>query len=225
MLPPGPPDLLSLDLLDSIAELGSLGQAASRHGMSQPAVSMRMLIRAGSASDPKDKLGLAHLLSSLLDQGTTTKSAQELNDAIDFIGGLVYPATTGYDMASGLGAPLVAGVGSGGSYSMFYPGLAAIMCAAYATKLTATKVTKIAPATGSTKGGTTVTITGTGFLPIAGADEALVGTTYVAANCTTSTKCTIVTPKHAAGTVNIQITAEDFALSPITTKDKFKYTG
>ena len=42
MLPPATPDLVSLDLLDSIAELGSLGQAASRHGMSQPAVSMRM---------------------------------------------------------------------------------------------------------------------------------------------------------------------------------------
>lgn len=141
-----------------------------------------------------------------------------------YTGGL-WPATTGYDMASGLGAPIVAGVGSGGTYSMFYPGLAAIMCAAYATKLTATKVTKIAPATGSTKGGTTVTITGSGFLPIAGADEALVGTTYVAATCTTTTKCTIVTPKHAAGKVNIQITAEDFALSPITAKDKFKYTA
>lgn len=36
------PDLLTLDLLDSIAELGSLGQAAARHRMSQPAVSMRM---------------------------------------------------------------------------------------------------------------------------------------------------------------------------------------
>jgi zinc protease len=53
----------------------------------QPAVSMRLLIRAGSAADPADKLGLAYLLASLLDQGTTTKSAQELNDAIDFIGG------------------------------------------------------------------------------------------------------------------------------------------
>jgi DNA-binding transcriptional LysR family regulator len=42
VLPPAAPDLLSLDLLDSIAELGSLGRAASRHGMSQPAVSMRM---------------------------------------------------------------------------------------------------------------------------------------------------------------------------------------
>ncbi|MDQ2876290.1 MAG: LysR family transcriptional regulator, partial [Actinomycetota bacterium] len=42
MLPPSTPDLIALDLLDSIAELGSLGQAAGRHGLSQPAVSMRM---------------------------------------------------------------------------------------------------------------------------------------------------------------------------------------
>jgi len=36
------PDLVDLELLDSIAELGSLGRAAARHGMSQPAVSQRM---------------------------------------------------------------------------------------------------------------------------------------------------------------------------------------
>ena len=34
-----------------------------------------------------EKLGLAHLAASLLDQGTTTKSAEQMNDAIDFIGG------------------------------------------------------------------------------------------------------------------------------------------
>src|SRR5205085_3767476 len=55
----------------------------------QPVVSMRLLVRAGSASDPKDKLGVARLASSLLDQGTTTRSAQELADAIDFIGGVM----------------------------------------------------------------------------------------------------------------------------------------
>jgi len=42
VLPPSTPDLIALDLLDSIAELGSLGRAATRHRMSQPAVSMRM---------------------------------------------------------------------------------------------------------------------------------------------------------------------------------------
>jgi zinc protease len=53
----------------------------------QPAVTMRLLIRAGTASDPKDKLGTAHLLASLLDQGVKNMSAQEMNDAVDFIGG------------------------------------------------------------------------------------------------------------------------------------------
>jgi len=55
----------------------------------QPAVSMRLVFRAGAASDPKNKLGLARLAASLLDQGTTTMSAQEMNDAIDFIGGVM----------------------------------------------------------------------------------------------------------------------------------------
>jgi zinc protease len=53
----------------------------------QPVVNMRLLIRAGAASDPKSKLGLAHMAASLLDQGTKTKSASDLNDEIDFIGG------------------------------------------------------------------------------------------------------------------------------------------
>src|SRR4029453_7640211 len=55
----------------------------------QPAISTRLLVRAGSASDPNEKLGLVHELASLLDQGTETKSAGELADGIDFIGGAV----------------------------------------------------------------------------------------------------------------------------------------
>ncbi len=42
MLVPGHPDLKAIDLFVSVAELGSLGKAASAHGMSQPAMSMRM---------------------------------------------------------------------------------------------------------------------------------------------------------------------------------------
>ena len=53
----------------------------------QPAVTMRLLVRAGTSSDPRQKLGLAHLAASLLDQGTKTMSAEEMNDAVDFIGG------------------------------------------------------------------------------------------------------------------------------------------
>ena len=59
--------------------------AVSHH--EQPVVSIRLLVGAGSALDPKGKTGLAHLTASLLDQGTTTASATELNDTIDFLGG------------------------------------------------------------------------------------------------------------------------------------------
>ncbi len=55
----------------------------------QPVVSMRMIIRAGAARDPRGKAGLANLAASLLDQGTTTRSASEMNDDIDFMGGMM----------------------------------------------------------------------------------------------------------------------------------------
>lgn len=53
----------------------------------QPVVSMRLLVRAGSAQDPQGKPGVADLAAALLDQGTTTRSSQDIADQIDFIGG------------------------------------------------------------------------------------------------------------------------------------------
>jgi len=53
----------------------------------QPAISVRMIIRAGAAQDPKDKLGVAMLTSTLLDQGAGPRTAEQIADRIDFIGG------------------------------------------------------------------------------------------------------------------------------------------
>lgn len=53
----------------------------------QPAVSLRLLIGAGTAHDPIDKPGVANLMALVLDQGTTTRSAQEIAIAIDNLGG------------------------------------------------------------------------------------------------------------------------------------------
>ena len=53
----------------------------------QPSVSLRMLIKAGAAHDPKDKPGVASMTAGLLDQGTTTKRAQEIATAIESVGG------------------------------------------------------------------------------------------------------------------------------------------
>ncbi|HYT67461.1 MAG TPA: pitrilysin family protein [Vicinamibacterales bacterium] len=59
--------------------------AVSHH--EQPAVSLRLIVRAGAAQDPDDKPGVAALAATLLDQGTTTRSAEQIANAIDSIGG------------------------------------------------------------------------------------------------------------------------------------------
>ena len=77
------------------------------------------------------------------------------NDIYGLDNGLSYPARTGYDMASGLGTPQLT-TPSGGN------GLAFYMCG-YATVLTPPVVTSLSPRFGSTAGGETVTVTGSGF--------------------------------------------------------------
>jgi len=61
--------------------------AVSHH--EQPAVSLLLIVRAGGARDPEGKSGVATLAAALLDQGTSTKTAQQIADSIDSIGGLI----------------------------------------------------------------------------------------------------------------------------------------
>ena len=61
--------------------------AVSHH--EQPAVSRRLLIRAGGAQDPEQKPGVAALAAALLDQGTSTRSAEQIAQTIDSIGGVI----------------------------------------------------------------------------------------------------------------------------------------
>jgi len=55
----------------------------------QPAVNLRLLIGAGSAYDPADRMGVATFTGALLNQGTTSRSATGVADAIDSIGGIL----------------------------------------------------------------------------------------------------------------------------------------
>lgn len=55
----------------------------------QPSVSVRMIVRAGAAQDPKGKMGVAMLTATLLDQGAGKRSAEQIADAIDFVGGIL----------------------------------------------------------------------------------------------------------------------------------------
>ena len=53
----------------------------------QPAVSLRMLVKAGSAQDPAGKPGVAAMVGALLDQGSAKRSSEQISDAIDYVGG------------------------------------------------------------------------------------------------------------------------------------------
>jgi len=77
------------------------------------------------------------------------------NDQYGLDDGKVYPARSGFDLASGLGSPRMTGPGGAA-------GLAYYLCS-YAAGPGAPSVTALAPSSGPSAGGETVQITGTGF--------------------------------------------------------------
>jgi IPT/TIG domain len=68
-------------------------------------------------------------------------------------------------------------------------------------------VTAISPTSGTTSGGTSVTITGTGFL--SGATVSLGGSSATNITVVSSTSITATTPAHTAGTVDVVVTNTD----------------
>jgi hypothetical protein len=91
-------------------------------------------------------------------------------------------------------------------------------------------VKSVAPNSGTTAGGTTVTITGTGFVEGAtvikfGSAKATSAScsSWDSAHPTLETTCTAVTPSHAAGTVNVNAIANK-VISLDTAADLFTYS-
>ncbi|MCW3029676.1 MAG: hemicentin-2-like [Solirubrobacterales bacterium] len=68
----------------------------------------------------------------------------------------------------------------------------------------AATITGVTPNTGAVAGGTSVIVTGTGFTPGTTGTKFLFGTTRsTSVNCTSSTECTVLSPAHAAATVEV----------------------
>ena len=62
----------------------------------QPAVTVRLVLpSAGSIHDPAGKPGVAEMTADLLTQGTTTRTAQQIAEAIDFVGGTLNSSADG----------------------------------------------------------------------------------------------------------------------------------
>jgi len=53
---------------------------------SLPTVHLELLIKAGGTLDPKGREGTADLVASLLDEGTISRTSQQIAEAVDFIG-------------------------------------------------------------------------------------------------------------------------------------------
>ncbi len=122
-----------------------------------------------------------------------------------YSGGL-YPATVGYDMASGLGTP---------DASM----LVTLLCSTGAATPT---VTAVSPTSGTAAGGTSVTITGTGFTKAA---KIAFGTTSITRFSVLSpTSITATSPPESAGVVNVTVTTLA-GTSVTSTADQFTYTS
>ncbi len=56
---------------------------------STPMVTIRFLVKNGAGAEPNDKAGLANLTASMLTKGTATRSATEIAEAIEFLGGSI----------------------------------------------------------------------------------------------------------------------------------------
>ncbi|HSD51953.1 MAG TPA: pitrilysin family protein [Candidatus Methylomirabilis sp.] len=52
-----------------------------------PILTATMLIQAGAIQDPSDKPGVANLTAELITQGTTRRTATQISEAIEFVGG------------------------------------------------------------------------------------------------------------------------------------------
>jgi len=81
-------------------------------------------------------------------------------------------------------------------------------------------VSSVSPASGTHTGGKSVTLTGAHFT---GATSVKFGTASAHFTVKSDTKIVVTTPRHAAGTVDIRITAK-YGTSKISSHDKYKFT-
>src|SRR6266849_7970739 len=52
-----------------------------------PIVTVNVLVKAGAVYDPDAKAGLSYMVAGMLDEGTQTRSATQIAEQIEFIGG------------------------------------------------------------------------------------------------------------------------------------------
>jgi subtilase family serine protease len=115
-----------------------------------------------------------------------------------------WTAHTGYDLASGLGSP-------DGS----------ALLSDFCSPAVQPTVSSVSPSSGSTSGGTSVTINGSGFT---GATAVTFGGTAAAGvSVKSDTKITATSPAHGAATTNVRVSGPGGQSAVVTPADQFTY--
>lgn len=77
----------ALDVKRAVLPNGLTLLVVERHSL--PVVKVSVGINAGNLHEPADKAGLANLTASLLSDGTKSRTAQQISEEIEFVGGYV----------------------------------------------------------------------------------------------------------------------------------------
>jgi subtilase family serine protease len=141
-------------------------------------------------------------------QGTSTDTAT------GYTGGL-YPATEGYDMATGLGAPLLTSLIAPATLN---PGMASFLCHYFAPpSRVSVSTTSVSPAYGKVGRAATVTLHGTGLIAVNNTVAADINNKdnskeieWVYAYCSSHTTCKATIPALPAGSYQIELTPVGF---------------
>lgn len=99
-----PPSLTLPQMQKATLSNGIRVVVMEKHGV--PVVQLNLMLRAGAALEPQDKIGLASLTAAMLKEGAGDKSSLELADAIDYLGATIGTSADNQSLWAFLHTPL-----------------------------------------------------------------------------------------------------------------------
>ena len=80
-------DVEALDVKRQVLDNGLVLLIVERHNL--PVVKVSLGMNAGNLMEPEEKAGLSSLVASLLTEGTASRTAEEISESIEFVGGSI----------------------------------------------------------------------------------------------------------------------------------------
>jgi zinc protease len=98
---PGKPRTVSVPAVKEIKLKNGLTVAVVER-TAMPLVTVQLLVKNGSGAEPREKAGLANLTASMLTKGTKTRSATQIAEEMEFLGGSIFSFAGWQNSAAGM---------------------------------------------------------------------------------------------------------------------------